>query len=344
MLDIRNLLGAVHETVQKHSLGEPGKYRRWLWQDEKKERHLGINEYGCADAANILYTIGCFPENLEEKAQWIEALQSLQNPETGLFYEKTHDPLHTTAHLSGALNLFDARVKYPIKALHYLQERKKLISFLESLHWQNNPWLDSQKGAGIYATLVLNNEVGLDWQRWYFDWLWENADPVTGFWRTGFANYAKNQGIAPIFHHLAGSFHYLFNHEYAHMPIRYPHKVVDSCLEILKNGCQQEEQPILGSRLGRGIGFSDIDWVYCLNRSQRQCGHRYKDCRQALKSFAEKYIHFLLSVHPETHDDFNDLHWLFGMVCALAELQQALPGCIITEKPLQLVLDRRPFI
>lgn len=41
---------------------------------------------------------------------------------------------------------------------------------------------------------------------------------------------------------------------------------------------------------------------------------------------------------------FFGLHMLFGSVCALAELQTALPGKIITEKPLRLVLDRRPFV
>ena len=40
----------------------------------------------------------------------------------------------------------------------------------------------------------------------------------------------------------------------------------------------------------------------------------------------------------------NDLHSVFGTVCCLAELQRALRGSIITEKPLKLVLDRRPFI
>ena len=39
-----------------------------------------------------------------------------------------------------------------------------------------------------------------------------------------------------------------------------------------------------------------------------------------------------------------DLHLLFGMVCCLAELQQALPGTFRTQRPLRLVLDRRPFI
>ena len=41
---------------------------------------------------------------------------------------------------------------------------------------------------------------------------------------------------------------------------------------------------------------------------------------------------------------FNDLHALFGSVCCMAELQSALPGKIISAKPLRLVLDRRPFI
>ena len=41
---------------------------------------------------------------------------------------------------------------------------------------------------------------------------------------------------------------------------------------------------------------------------------------------------------------FNDLHCLFGSTCCLAELQSALPGKLISSKPLRLVLDRRPFI
>ena len=45
-----------------------------------------------------------------------------------------------------------------------------------------------------------------------------------------------------------------------------------------------------------------------------------------------------------TDDGLNDLHALFGAVCCLAELQAALPGEITSEKPLKLVLDRRPFI
>ena len=46
----------------------------------------------------------------------------------------------------------------------------------------------------------------------------------------------------------------------------------------------------------------------------------------------------------ETDDPINDLHMLFGTVCALAELQNALPGEIVSTRPMRLVLDRRPFI
>lgn len=46
---------------------------------------MGLNEYGCADAVNILYTINEFPRDFESRRKHIEVLQSLQNPETGLF-------------------------------------------------------------------------------------------------------------------------------------------------------------------------------------------------------------------------------------------------------------------
>ncbi len=64
----------------------------------------------------------------------------------------------------------------------------------------------------------------------------------------------------------------------------------------------------------------------------------------ALSRFAERYTAFLLSLDPGTDDGMNDLHRLFGALCCLAELQQALPDTIRTERPLRLVLDRRPFI
>jgi len=47
---------------------------------------------------------------------------------------------------------------------------------------------------------------------------------------------------------------------------------------------------------------------------------------------------------PYTSETLNDLNTLFAIVCALAVLQDALPGYIRTSKPLKLVLDKRPFL
>lgn len=342
MIDIRALISDIEATVQSHRLDRPGAYARWLWPapppatpvtSPSKARELGLNEYGVADAANLLYTIGKFPGDARERAAWIEVLHSLQDPQSGLYHEATHFPLHTTAHCIAALELFDVRPKYALKDLAPLQSKENLETFLNGLDWLDGPWGQSHKGAGVYASLVLAGEVPLEWENWYFDWLWREADPKTGMWRRDHVGQAQGGGVFP---HLAGSFHYLFNHEYAHRPLRYPAQMVDFCLNLY------EEK--LWPTLGKAVSFAEIDWVYCLTRSLRQSGHRFAEARAALESFAAHYTTYLLGLDKKTDDGWNDLHNLFGAACCLAELQQSVPGLLQTEKPLKLVLDRRPFI
>lgn len=332
VIDLRTFVDTVGSIVGRHALAAPGAYARWLWQDDAGGRDLGVNEYGCADAANILYTIGRFPPPPARPA-WVACLRRRQDPATGLFREATHDPIHTTAHCAAALELFDARPAHPLAGLAGVRDRQRLEEFLAGLEWEWNPWGASHRGAGLYAALVLAGEAPAEWEDWYFDWLWREADPETGFWRRG---CVAAGGDAMLFHHLAGSFHYLFNCEYARRPLRYPERVVDSCLRI-----EAEE---LFPPLGCTVGFAEVDWVYCLNRAVRQCGHRFDECRRALEGFAAGYAAYLTGLDPASDDGLNDLHQLFGAVCALAELQQALPGLLRTERPLRLVLDRRPFI
>ena len=74
MFDLRPLIKEMEKTVDNHYIGD-GKYCRYLWQSEKEVRKMGNNEYGCAAAANILYTIGKFERDPERRAQAIKALQ-----------------------------------------------------------------------------------------------------------------------------------------------------------------------------------------------------------------------------------------------------------------------------
>lgn len=333
MRNIDELIVHIKETVDAHRLEQEGAYCRWLWQDERNSRRLGINEYGCADAINLLYTINEFPRDFKVRENHIRVLQELQDPQTGLFTEETHHFIHTTAHCTAALELLDARPLYPFEALSEYKTSEGLVRLLEGLNWSDATWNESHKGAGIYAALKLNEETDSNWEKTYFDWLWDNADPELGFWKKG----TIGKGKSALYHYIASSFHYMFNIEYAKMPLRYPDKIVDTCLELY-------HQDQIKGGFGRAITFIDVDWVYVLNRSLRQSGHRREDCIRALREFSKEYLDWLYSIDYKTHDGFNDLHMLFGTCCALAELQTALPGEIQTTKPLRLVLDRRPFI
>lgn len=333
MPDLRELIDRVRAIVAAHALGTTGHYARWLWQDDTGARALGVNEYGCADAANILYTVGRFPSVPSERAAWVAALQVRQDAVTGLFREATHEPLHTTAHCVAALELFDGGPAHPLRALAPLGSVDGIRGLLDGLEWTWNPWGESHKGAGAFAALRLASQPEPGWEDAYFAWLWDAADPATGFWRRG---CIEAGGDGMLFHHLAGSFHYLFNHEYARRPLRYPAAMVDSCLRIAADG--------LFPPLGRTVGFAEVDWVYCLTRALRQCGQRFADARAALQRCARDYVDYLYALDAATDEGLNDLHQLFGALCALAELQQAVPGLLRTDPPLRLVLDRRPFV
>jgi len=329
-MDANGIVNKARRIIARHRLAE-GQYCRWLWQNDKGDRELGINEYGCADAANILYTIGDFVREPEKRAEWVKTIRSQQNPETGMFTEATHHTIHTTAHCLAALELFDALPLYPVKGLEKYMGKEAMGDMLWALDWDHTPWPQSHQGAGLYAALTNAGMMTAEFRDNYFAWLREHADPVTGLGLSG------RRGDAPLCHQLYGWFHYFFNHEHAHMPIPYPERIIDSCIDMYRNGGLTE-------KFCHEVGFMEIDWIFAMNRASRQTPHRFHEVKELLKDCAETFIPYLDSLDEETDDGLNDLHMLFGAMCALAELQIALPGLIQTDVPLKNVLDRRPFI
>ena len=323
-INISHIIPKIQKVIDHHKLAD-GSYGRYIGDTEP-------NPYGCADAANILYSIGNFPQDPAERAEWIKTLRAMQDTETGLFSEPTHHTIHTTAHCMAALELFDAMPAHRAYALEQYVCKENLVNFLDALQWIEAPWTSSHQGAGLYVALNLGGSPGIqEFNKNYFNWMWENADPDTGLWRK-----AGQNGVRPIWEHMAGSFHYLFNHEHAHMPLRYPEKVIDACLAMY------DKHDFQG--FGKQASFIEIDWVYCLTRAQQQTSHRWEDVTAYLEKFAHEYADFWMNADYDTDKSINDLHLLFGGVCCIAELQRALRGKIITDKPLKLVLDRRPFI
>ena len=330
MINLDPIIKKIHGVVKSHYLGN-GAYARYIAQDEGNTREMGINEYGCADAMNILYTINEFPRGKERELA-LSALLSLQDKTTGMFTEKTHHPIHTTAHCTAAIELFDAVPTYPVYGMQKYFTKDGVKGLLDSLDWFNNPWPQSHQGAGVYVVGILTNSVDLDWQEYYFKLIYDNTDESYGMSRRG-----TFSGTAPAAHHLYGWFHYMFNMEYAHKPLKYPEKLVDTCIELY-------DTKTLDKTVGKFIGFREIDWVYALNRATRQTPHRHFEAKDRLRRFAKDFVNYLNTLDFETDDGVNDLHMLFGTVCCLAELEAALPGEIVSTKPMRLVLNRRPFI
>ncbi len=332
MYDLQAFIDEALCCVQRHEI-RPGAYLRWTLKDDDKGQP---NPYGCADACNILYSIGAFQGIQETRQAHIDELQALQASETGFFVESTHHPIHTTAHCIAALELFDVQALHRLTGLDAWRDPQQLPQFLDQLDW-DNPWPQSHQGAGIYASMVLNGEATDEWIATYFKWLYDEVCPETGYWRKGrVVMRGQTDDDRGVFPYLAGSFHYLFNMEYAHQALRYPEKMIDSGLEIWHKNYWPS--------LGESICFADIDWVYCLTRALRQCHHRYDECMEALHAFTKRYVSYLLNLDLKTDLRFDDLHALFGCICCLAELQQSLPGVLKTRVPLKIVLDRRPFI
>lgn len=332
MLQLEKLLKRVRDTVKTHELA-PGTYARFLCQNPEGTRKMGANEYGCADAANILYMLGELPRDIDARNAHIRLLQQFQHPETGLFWEGSHHTLHCTAHCIAALELFDAGPLYPMTGLEKYKPEGALEAFLDSLDWQHNAWSQAHQGAGVFAAMILTGNAPLSWQDRYFNWLTKNADPEYGMSKAG----SIQAGGHAVCGHLNGWFHYLFNFHFAHRPFPRIETLIDTVIDLYKNNDLSDD-------FGVRPGFREIDWVFTLNRATMHCGYRRSEALALLRDFAQKYIPTLEALDHETNDRWNDLHMLFGMVCALAELQLALPGDLRSEFPLKQVLDRRPFI
>ena len=330
-IDITPIIDKIANVVANHKLA-PGCYKRFPEDDFP-------NPYGCADAANILYTIGKLPREDSEREAFVRTLRDMQDPITGLFIEKpsdptkfVHNPVHTTAHCMAALELFDKAPLHRAKELEKYLQYDNMCELFESFDWRTTPGTPAHIGAGLYAALNLGGSDCREFNKNYFRWLWDNTDPDTGMIRLG-----CQDGQMLIWHHMAVTFHFLFNMEHAHIPIRYPDKLIDACIDMYRNESMET--------FGKTAKFVEMDWVYCLTRCMQQTPHRHDEIIEVLEDFAEMYIHeHWLTADYDTNRNINDMHELFGGVCALAELQRALRGKLYSDIPLKLVLDRRPFI
>jgi hypothetical protein len=287
--------------------------------------------YGTSDMACILYTIGKLRPTDAERQEWAEAFQIFQNPETGFLIEKdpTHTPLHNTAFALGAMQLFDLTPKYPVKMGPEYQDPR---AFLATLDWKKAVYTESHKGAGMGAIFALSPGLrNTAWFNEYFAACESYFDPHNGL-------MGQDKPAGGDSDQVGGTFHYSFLYNYFNRRMPFPERRIDSVI-----GTQQPD----GYWRADNHLWLTLDAMYLLTRTVRYCPYRVEDVRKVVRGIMDKAMTEVFSVEGRKASFVGHLqvHLVTAAISMAAEAQQFLGANeIVTDWPLKLVLDRRPFI
>jgi len=304
--------------------GGAGHYAR-----EPGQRTLEL--YGVADMACIFYTLGKLHPSEAERKQWAEAFQVFQNPTTGWLVEKspTHNPLHNTAFALAALQLLDLSPQYPVVMG---PEYADPAAFLHTLDWRKAVYTESHKGAGVGSIFALAPGLGRkEWFAAYFDACDHLFDPHNGL--MGIDKPATGDSDQ-----IGGTFHYSFLYENFNRHLPYPEARIDTVLRL-----QQAD----GYWLPSNHLWMTLDAIFLMTRTLRYCPHRFDDVRATVRRVMGILSREVYSPEGRRRTFVGHLavHSATAAISIAAEAQKFLGAReVVTDQPLRLVLDRRPFI
>ena len=287
--------------------------------------------YGTADMACILYTLGRLRPTEPERAEWAAAFQLYQQPDTGWLVEKsrTHDPLHNTAFALAAMQLLDLAPAHPVQMGAEFADPR---AFLATLNWQTEVYLGSHRGAGVGAIHALVPALNTPaWFDAYFAACDRYFDPHNGMMGVGKPPGGDSDQVG-------GTFHYGFLYEHFNRHLPFPEARIDA---------------VLGTQMADGFWRADnhhwltLDAIFLMTRSLRHTTHRFDDVRACVRRVMGILMQEAFS--PEGRKTALapriPVHSVTALVSIAAEAQKFLGAReVITEHPLKLILDRRPFI
>ncbi len=286
--------------------------------------------YGISDMACVLYTVGKLRPTDEQRREWGSAFESFQVAETGWFLEKSpsHPPLHNLAFALGAMELLDLKPERPVVLG---AEYADIERFLGTLDWKANVYKESHKGAGIAAARTLLRDVDGSWFERYFAVCDGLLDPRNGM-------LGKEKPAGGDFDQIGGTFHYFFLYNYFNRRMGFPEQRIDAIL-----GLQRPD----GHWDASNRTWLTLDGIYLLTRTLRHAPHRVADVHAAMHRVMGTLMQEMYAPAARKVAFGGKLpgHTLTCAVSILAEMQQFFGSdVVVTDWPLKLVLDRRPFI
>ncbi len=291
-----------------------------------------IELYGISDMACILYTLGLLHPTEKERSEWAAGFQTFQVAGTGMLVEKanpTHPPLHNTAFALAAMELLELRPELPVRMGAEHQHPRE---FLNALDWKKRVYPDSHKGAGMGAIFALVPELGTPaWFAEYFAACDELFDPNNGL-------MGKEKPKGGDSDQVGGTFHYSFLYNAFNRRMPYPERRIDAVLGL---------QGADGYWDKTNRTWLTLDAVYLLTRTVRFTPYRVADVEKMVRGLMDILMDDLYSVagRKKVYTGRLAVHSLTCAISIAAEAQQFLGAeVVVTERPLRLVLDRRPFI
>jgi hypothetical protein len=288
--------------------------------------------YGVADMADVLYAIGALHPSTKEREEWADAFELFQNPLTGWFREKdpvTLSPEHNTAFALGAMRLLDIAPRYAVRTEAKYEDPR---AFLQTLDWRKSVYSGSHRGAGIGSIYTLVPALhSTQWFSQYFGACDDLFEPSNGL-------MGQDKPASGDIDQVGGTFHYAFLYQYFNRHMPYPEKRIDSVL-----GLQQQD----GYWDRKNHLWMTLDAIFLMTRTLRYCAHRLDDVRASVRKALDALSQDVYSPEgrKKTFSSIAGVHSLTAATAIAAEAQQFLGGKeIVTDWPLKLVLDRRPFI
>lgn len=325
-VDLREFIRWVVDTFEP-SVRLPGGAGRYARTPGETVPEL----YGVADMACVLYTIDHLHPTETERAEWAREFQAFQTEPLGWLVERspTHSPLHNTAFALAAMELLNLR---PARPVALKEEHRDIDAFLETIDWVGGVYPGSHPGAGIGSLCALVPELrDPAWFEAYFRQCDSLFDPRNGL-------MGRNKPAAGDLDQIGGTFHYAFLFSHFNRLMPHPEQRIDAIL-----GMQQPEgywSPV--NRL-----WLTFDAMYLLTRTSRHCAYRFPEVvasvRRVMRFLADDV--FSVEGRAKVLGEKLPAHTLTAAVSAAAEAQIVLGHReVITERPLRLVIDRRPFI
>lgn len=325
-LDLREFIRWVTESFEP-SVRLPGGAGRYA----RKFGDAVPEIYGVADMACILYTIDQLNPSEAERAEWAKVFQSFQTAPLGMLVEKTptHGLIHNTAFALAGMELFNL---HPAQPITLAPEHRDIRTFLETIDWVHGVYPGSHAGAGIGAICALVPELRDPvWFENYFSACEALIDP-----RNGMLGRGKPAG--GDYDQIGGTFHYAFLFSHFNRLMPYPEQRIDAIL-----GLQQPD----GYWAPDNHLWLTFDAMYLLTRASRVCPHRRDEIVAVVRRLMQLLATDVFSPEGRARTFVGKLpvHSLTAALSAAAEAQIFLGHReIITERPLRLIVDRRPFI